>query len=145
MADWLISWIPLYYPLKLAFIIWLQLPSTKGASKIYHAFIQPNLKRHEGRVDDALVQAQRCGPLCLAARLSAGMSLPQGGGEAARKRVLLRVWSLAPLPQPRRRGGVAVERGNTPQLGNPHRVPRARQPPPAACRGSSSLGGGARA
>lgn len=143
MADWLISWIPLYYPLKLAFIIWLQLPSTKGASKIYHAFIQPNLKRHEGRVDDALVQAQRCGPLCLAARLSAGMSLPQGGGEAARKRMLLRVWSLAPLPQPRRRGGVAVERGNTPQLGNPHRVPRARQPPPAACRGSSSLGGGA--
>jgi hypothetical protein len=58
VADWLISWIPLYYPLKLAFIIWLQLPSTKGASKIYHAFIQPNLKRHEGRVDDALVQAQ---------------------------------------------------------------------------------------
>ena len=58
VADWLISWIPLYYPLKLGFILWLQLPSTQGATRIYMQFVQPQLKLHEGRIDGSLDQAR---------------------------------------------------------------------------------------
>ena len=58
VADFLVSWIPLYYPLKLGFILWLQLPSTQGATRIYMQFVQPQLKLHEGRIDGSLDQAR---------------------------------------------------------------------------------------
>ena len=45
-------------PLKLGFILWLQLPSTQGATRIYMQFVQPQLKLHEGRIDGSLDQAR---------------------------------------------------------------------------------------
>merc|ERR1711998_329329 len=41
VADWLISWIPMYYLAKLAFILWLQMPQTKGATLIYRTYVLP--------------------------------------------------------------------------------------------------------
>eukprot|EP00695_Tsukubamonas_globosa_P003442 TRINITY_DN636_c0_g1_i1.p1 TRINITY_DN636_c0_g1~~TRINITY_DN636_c0_g1_i1.p1 ORF type:complete len:160 (+),score=44.42 TRINITY_DN636_c0_g1_i1:49-480(+) len=52
--DVFISWLPLYYPLKLLFIIWLQLPQTQGAKKLYNGFIEPYLNKHEGNIDKAI-------------------------------------------------------------------------------------------
>ena len=58
-ADWLISWIPLYYVAKLAFILWLQMPQTHGAKIIYTTHVLPLLKRHETSIDSALEEGRR--------------------------------------------------------------------------------------
>lgn len=58
-ADWLISWIPLYYLGKLAFILWLQMPQTQGATLIYRTHVLPLLKRHEVSIDHALEEGRR--------------------------------------------------------------------------------------
>ncbi|KAL8096984.1 HVA22-like protein k [Apium graveolens] len=50
-ADKLISWFPLYYHMKLAFLIWLQLPSVNGARQLYTSHIRPFLLRHQTRLD----------------------------------------------------------------------------------------------
>jgi len=38
-----LHYLPWYFPLKTAFIIWLQLPSTRGAQVFYHAVAKPVL------------------------------------------------------------------------------------------------------
>lgn len=58
-ADWLISWLPFYYLLKLAFILWLQLPQTQGATVLYLKGIQPFVKKHEEEIDRALEDTWR--------------------------------------------------------------------------------------
>ena len=58
-ADWLISWVPMYYLGKLAFILWLQMPQTQGANLIYKTYILPMLKRHELSIDSALEEGRK--------------------------------------------------------------------------------------
>ncbi|TKY70356.1 HVA22 protein k [Spatholobus suberectus] len=53
-TDKLISWCPMYYHLKFAFLVWLQLPSTSGAKQIYSNHLRPFLLRHQVRVDQVL-------------------------------------------------------------------------------------------
>ncbi|WOH00348.1 hypothetical protein DCAR_0519707 [Daucus carota subsp. sativus] len=50
-SDKLLSWFPSYYYVKLAFLIWLQLPDTQGAKILYKNHLQPFLKRHEAKID----------------------------------------------------------------------------------------------
>ncbi|CAK7339537.1 unnamed protein product [Dovyalis caffra] len=50
-ADKLISWFPMYYHMKFAFLVWLQLPSAEGAKKLYMNHLRPFLLRHQARVD----------------------------------------------------------------------------------------------
>lgn len=38
---------PFYYELKMAFVLWLLSPYTKGASLLYRKFVHPSLSRHE--------------------------------------------------------------------------------------------------
>ncbi len=52
----LISWIPFYSFLKLAFLVWLLLPRFKGASKTYHALVQPFMKKHEDKIDQGITR-----------------------------------------------------------------------------------------
>ncbi|KAK7406652.1 hypothetical protein VNO78_08281 [Psophocarpus tetragonolobus] len=53
-TDRLISWCPMYYHLKFAFLVWLQLPSTNGAKQLYANHLRPFLLRHQARVDQVL-------------------------------------------------------------------------------------------
>ncbi|KAL5181408.1 HVA22-like protein k [Glycine soja] len=53
-TDKLISWCPMYYHLKFAFLVWLQLPTTSGAKQIYANHLRPFLSRHQARVDQVL-------------------------------------------------------------------------------------------
>ncbi|KAK4262198.1 hypothetical protein QN277_027783 [Acacia crassicarpa] len=53
-SDKLISWCPMYYHLKFAFLVWLQLPSTDGAKKIYVNHLRPFLLKHQAKVDQIL-------------------------------------------------------------------------------------------
>ncbi|XP_050363049.1 HVA22-like protein k [Argentina anserina] len=53
-ADRLISWVPLYYQIKFAFLVWLQLPSTNGAKHLYMRHLGPFLRRHQVRLDQVV-------------------------------------------------------------------------------------------
>ncbi|WJX55526.1 HVA22-like protein k [Trifolium repens] len=53
-TDKLISWVPMYYHVKFAFLVWLQLPPTNGAKQIYRNHIRPFLLKHQGSVDRVL-------------------------------------------------------------------------------------------
>lgn len=50
----LLFWLPFYYPIKLAMLIWLVWPKTRGALVIYEKVIKPLLKRFEGQIDEKL-------------------------------------------------------------------------------------------
>lgn len=57
-TDIFISWFPFYYEVKMAFVLWLLSPYTKGASLLYRKFIHPSLSRHEKEIDSCIVQAK---------------------------------------------------------------------------------------
>ncbi|ONH96769.1 hypothetical protein PRUPE_7G150800 [Prunus persica] len=50
-SDKLISWCPMYYHLKFAFLVWLQLPSVDGAKQLYTNHLRPFFLKHQTRVD----------------------------------------------------------------------------------------------
>ncbi|XP_063047907.1 receptor expression-enhancing protein 3a [Engraulis encrasicolus] len=58
ITDTCLSWFPLYYELKVAFVIWLLSPYTRGASLIYRKFLHPLLASREREIDDYIVQAK---------------------------------------------------------------------------------------
>ncbi|XP_042790564.1 receptor expression-enhancing protein 4 isoform X3 [Panthera tigris] len=49
---------PFYYEIKMAFVLWLLSPYTKGASLLYRKFVHPSLSRHEKEIDTCIVQAK---------------------------------------------------------------------------------------
>uniref|UniRef100_A0A7N5P3C0 Receptor expression-enhancing protein n=1 Tax=Ailuropoda melanoleuca TaxID=9646 RepID=A0A7N5P3C0_AILME len=57
-TDIFISWFPFYYEIKMAFVLWLLSPYTRGASLLYRKFVHPSLSRHEKEIDTCIVQAK---------------------------------------------------------------------------------------
>ncbi|CAD5227593.1 unnamed protein product [Bursaphelenchus xylophilus] len=58
-ADIFISfWFPFYYELKIAFVLWLVTPWTKGATILYRKWIHPTLMKHEDEIDRFLEKAK---------------------------------------------------------------------------------------
>lgn len=53
-GDVFISWVPLYGELKLAFIIYLWYPKTKGTSYVYENMLRPFVWRHETDIEKNL-------------------------------------------------------------------------------------------
>ncbi|NXY21730.1 REEP4 protein, partial [Atrichornis clamosus] len=60
-TDLLISWFPFYYEVKMAFVIWLLSPYTRGASLLYRRFVHPTLARREKDIDAFLIRARKRG------------------------------------------------------------------------------------
>ncbi|XP_052000999.1 receptor expression-enhancing protein 3a isoform X2 [Xyrauchen texanus] len=58
ITDLSMAWFPLYHELKVAFVIWLLTPYTRGASLIYRKFLHPMLASKEKEIDDYIVQAK---------------------------------------------------------------------------------------
>lgn len=58
VTDLTIAWFPLYYEIKVAFVIWLLSPYTRGASAIYRKLLHPLLSSKEREIDDYIVQAK---------------------------------------------------------------------------------------
>ncbi|KAK0581079.1 hypothetical protein LWI29_009745 [Acer saccharum] len=58
-ADKILSWFPLYYHVKFAFLVWLQLPSTDGARHLYMSRLRPFLLRHQSKLDQ-IVESLYC-------------------------------------------------------------------------------------
>ncbi|XP_047322819.1 HVA22-like protein k [Impatiens glandulifera] len=53
-TDKIVSWVPFYYHMKFAFLVWLQLPSTEGAKYLYMNHLHPFFTRHQGRLDQVV-------------------------------------------------------------------------------------------
>ncbi|KAF3691460.1 Receptor expression-enhancing protein 3 [Channa argus] len=58
ITDLTLAWFPLYYELKIAFVIWLLSPYTRGASLIYRKCLHPLLSSREKEIDEYIVQAK---------------------------------------------------------------------------------------
>lgn len=54
VTDKFLYWFPLYYHVKLAFLVWLQLPSAEGSKQLYTNHMRPFLMRHQARLDHIL-------------------------------------------------------------------------------------------
>ncbi|KAI3367209.1 hypothetical protein L3Q82_008264 [Scortum barcoo] len=50
--------LPFYYELKIAFVVWLLSPYTKGSSVLYRKFVHPTLSSKEKDIDDYIGQAK---------------------------------------------------------------------------------------
>ncbi|XP_048424861.1 HVA22-like protein k [Pyrus x bretschneideri] len=53
-SDKILSWFPLYYHMKFAFLVWLQLPASNGARHLYMNHLRPFFQRHQVRLDQAV-------------------------------------------------------------------------------------------
>ncbi|KAG9391544.1 TB2/DP1/HVA22-related protein [Carpediemonas membranifera] len=49
--------VPFYYEFKILFLLWAQLPFTKGAFHLYKTIVEPWLRKYEGSIDEALASA----------------------------------------------------------------------------------------
>ncbi|XP_035194145.1 receptor expression-enhancing protein 2 isoform X3 [Oxyura jamaicensis] len=49
---------PFYFELKIAFVIWLLSPYTKGSSVLYRKFVHPTLSNKEKEIDEYITQAR---------------------------------------------------------------------------------------
>lgn len=58
ITDMLLSWFPFYFELKIAFVVWLLSPYTKGSSVLYRKFVHPTLSNKEKEIDEYITQAK---------------------------------------------------------------------------------------
>ncbi|KAH9944920.1 TB2/DP1, HVA22 family-domain-containing protein [Amylocystis lapponica] len=56
VAEWLVSWLPLYYTIKTIFLLYLALPQTAGSDYLYRTHLRPFFAAHETQIDSALAQ-----------------------------------------------------------------------------------------
>ncbi|CAA7266169.1 unnamed protein product [Cyclocybe aegerita] len=56
LAEWLVSWIPLYSTMKAIFLLYLALPQTQGATFVYQAYLRPFFETHEQQIDMAIAE-----------------------------------------------------------------------------------------
>ncbi|XP_074273448.1 putative HVA22-like protein g [Silene latifolia] len=56
IGDTFVSWVPMYSEAKLAFIIYLWYPKTKGTTFVYDSFFQPYVSKHETEIDRNLLE-----------------------------------------------------------------------------------------
>mmetsp|Transcript_12666 Transcript_12666/g.23506 ORF Transcript_12666/g.23506 Transcript_12666/m.23506 type:complete len:204 (-) Transcript_12666:109-720(-) len=58
-GDTLLSWLPFYYELKVALLVWLVAPNFRGATKVYHSILDPYLIHYEKDIDQGVNEVKR--------------------------------------------------------------------------------------
>jgi len=53
-TDYILFWVPFYYAVKCAFLLWCMLPQYNGATVVYNSLIKPVFLKHESAIDQAL-------------------------------------------------------------------------------------------
>lgn len=56
---YVLIWVPMYYPTKLAVLLWLYMPQTRGANHVYHWLVAPTLRRNRRQIDAAIDNSTR--------------------------------------------------------------------------------------
>ncbi|CAA7268017.1 unnamed protein product [Cyclocybe aegerita] len=59
IQKWAMYWLPFYWELKTAFLLFISLPQTQGSTYIYNAYLQPFLARNEENFDAGIVAIHR--------------------------------------------------------------------------------------
>ncbi|TMW62564.1 hypothetical protein Poli38472_005182 [Pythium oligandrum] len=59
ITDVILSWIPFYFFIKVAFLVWLYHPSTVGSNVIYQSVIKPYVAPHVSKIDSAVNSATK--------------------------------------------------------------------------------------
>ncbi|THH14352.1 hypothetical protein EW146_g5962 [Bondarzewia mesenterica] len=57
-AEWFLSWLPFYWEIKTAFLLYLSLPQFQGSTFIYKTYVEPFYSSHEADIDAGLTSAQ---------------------------------------------------------------------------------------
>ncbi|KAH9299152.1 hypothetical protein KI387_030834, partial [Taxus chinensis] len=66
VLDTSISWLPMYGEAKVAFILYLWYPKTKGTSYVYDAFVRPFVAKYEADIDRSIHELKtRVGDMAL--------------------------------------------------------------------------------
>ncbi|EAZ45472.1 hypothetical protein OsJ_30125 [Oryza sativa Japonica Group] len=73
-----VSWLPMYGEAKLALVLYLWYPKTRGAKHVYESYLQPVLARHEADIDRGLLQLRASAKDATASHLQAAVSLGPG-------------------------------------------------------------------
>ncbi|EEC84945.1 hypothetical protein OsI_32162 [Oryza sativa Indica Group] len=75
ITDFTVSWLPMYGEAKLALVLYLWYPKTRGAKHVYESYLQPVLARHEADIDRGLLQLRASAKDATASHLQAAVSL----------------------------------------------------------------------
>mmetsp|Transcript_32945 Transcript_32945/g.86232 ORF Transcript_32945/g.86232 Transcript_32945/m.86232 type:complete len:174 (-) Transcript_32945:888-1409(-) len=75
ILDWFAAILPLYYEIKILFVLYLMLPQFMGATTVYDSFLLPLLNEHEEAIDSKIVDA----------RTAAGQTVTNVAEEARRR------------------------------------------------------------
>jgi receptor expression-enhancing protein 5/6 len=68
LSDTALSWLPVYHPLKLIFLLWCFLPQYQGSQLVFDILVKPVLMRHEAAIEDGVETLQQ-GRTCVSAWL----------------------------------------------------------------------------
>uniref|UniRef100_A0A0E0M3U6 HVA22-like protein n=1 Tax=Oryza punctata TaxID=4537 RepID=A0A0E0M3U6_ORYPU len=74
ITDFTVSWLPMYGEAKLALVLYLWYPKTRGAKHVYESYLQPLLARHEADIDRGLLQLRARAKDATASHLQAAVS-----------------------------------------------------------------------
>ncbi|KAF8535836.1 TB2/DP1, HVA22 family-domain-containing protein [Trichophaea hybrida] len=55
-VGWAVSWIPFYQDIRACFMLWLVLPQTQGATKLYFEYVHPTLNKHESEIEEFIAR-----------------------------------------------------------------------------------------
>lgn len=56
--DLFVSWVPFYYEIKMAVLLYLSIPFTKGSATMYEMHMRPWLRANQKEIDAAIVQVR---------------------------------------------------------------------------------------
>ncbi|KAJ7786136.1 TB2/DP1, HVA22 family-domain-containing protein [Mycena metata] len=59
LFEFLVSWFPFYFEIKIIFILFLALPQTQGSTFIYQMYLQPFFSKNEVELDAGIMNIQR--------------------------------------------------------------------------------------
>merc|ERR1712050_416207 len=60
-SDYLLFWIPFYYVLKCALLLYCMLPQYNGSQLVYQYCIRPLFLEHQAKIDQALAKTKKMG------------------------------------------------------------------------------------
>lgn len=62
LSDFSLSWLPVYHPLKLVFLLWCFLPQYQGSQLVFDILVRPVLIRHESAIEQGVETASQGPP-----------------------------------------------------------------------------------